>query len=327
MQDQVKKFNTKEFFRKYNLLVLLVFFIIVASIASENFFSINNFMNILRAYAAPGLIAIGMTFVVLTGGIDLSVGSIAALAGMIAGILLSNGIPIIVAVLAAVLGGMVLGTITGIVVTKFDLPPFIASLAMMVAGRGLTLLTTDGGVISGLIKLGEDGAVGKAFNFLGNGDVFGIPFAGITWILVTLLMAYVLKYTLFGRSLYAIGGNKESAFLSGIRINLYNTLSYSISGALAAYAGVMLTSWLTVAQPTLGQGAELDAIAATVLGGTSLSGGTGGVVGTFGGVILLAIITNLFNLIGLASYYQQIFMGVIIVVALLLNKMVIAREK
>ena len=327
MGAKVKNINFKDLFKKYNLLVLLLFFIIVASIASENFLSANNFMNILRAYAAPGMMAIGMTFVVLTGGIDLSVGSIAALAGMISGILLSSGMPIFVAVLAAVIGGAILGTITGIVATKFDIPLFIASLAMMVAGRGLTLLTTDGGVISGLIKIGEDGAVGKAFNFLGNGDILGIPFAGITWILVTLLMAYILKYTLFGRSLYAIGGNRESAFLSGIRISLYNTLVYSISGALAAYAGVMLTSWLTVAQPTLGQGAELDAIAATVLGGTSLAGGTGGVVGTFGGVILLAIITNLFNLIGLASYYQQIFMGVIIVVALLLNKMVIARDK
>lgn len=327
MGAQVKKINFKGFFKKYNLLVLLLFFIIIASIASENFFSINNFMNILRAYAAPGLMAIGMTFVVLTGGIDLSVGSIAALAGMISGILLSQGMPIVLAVPAAVLSGAVLGTVTGIVVTKFDIPPFIASLSMMVAGRGLTLLTTDGGVISGLIKLGQNGSVGKAFNFLGNGDLIGIPFAGITWIIVTLIMAYVLKYTLFGRSLYAIGGNKESAFLSGVRIDLYNTMVYSLSGALAAYAGVMYTSWLTVAQPTLGQGAELDAIAATVLGGTSLSGGTGGVIGTFGGVILLAIITNLFNLIGLKSYYQQIFMGVIIVVALLLNKVVIARDK
>lgn len=327
MERIKKNLNIKEILKRYNVLVLLIFFIVVASIASENFFSLKNFMNILRAYAAPGIMAIGMTFVVLTGGIDLSVGSLAALAGMISGILLSKGMPVGVAVIAAVASGVILGTITGIVVTKFDLPPFIASLAMMVAGRGLTLLTTDGGVISGLIKIGENGATGRAFNFLGNGQLFGIPFAGITWILLTVISAYVLKYTLFGRSLYAIGGNKESAFLSGIRINLYNTLVYSISGALAAYAGIMLTAWLTVAQPTLGEGAELNAIAATVLGGTSLSGGTGGVIGTFGGVILLAIITNLFNLIGLASYYQQIFMGVIIVVALLLNKVVITKDK
>lgn len=326
MENQAKRINIKEILKKYNLLVLLLFFIIVATAASESFFAVNNFMNILRAYAAPGLMAIGMTFVVLTGGIDLSVGSLAALAGMISGLCLSNGTSVFVAVLAGILSGAVLGTITGILVTKFDLPAFIASLAVMVAGRGLTLLTTNGGVISGLIKVGEDGAAGKAFNFLGNGDILGIPFAGITWIVLTLAMAYVLKYTLFGRSLYAIGGNRESAFLSGIRINLYNTLVYTISGALAAYSGVMLTAWLTVAQPTLGGGAELDAIAATVLGGTSLAGGTGGVVGTFGGVILLAIITNLFNLIGLESYFQQIFTGVIIVVALLLNKVVITRD-
>lgn len=327
MENQTKSMSIKEILKKYNLLVLLLFFIVVATIASDNFFSVSNFMNILRAYAAPGIIAIGMTFVVLTGGIDLSVGSISALAGMISGIMLTNGMPVMVTVVVAVICGAALGSITGVLVTKFDLPPFIVSLAMMVTSRGLTLLTTKGGVISGLIKVGENGSIGKAFNFLGNGDIFGIPFAGITWIALTLLMAYVLKYTLFGRSLYAIGGNKESAFLSGIRINLYNTLVYTISGALAAYAGVMLTAWLTVAQPTLSEGAELDAIAATVLGGTSLSGGTGGVIGTFGGVILLAIITNLFNLIGLDSYYQKIFMGVIIVAALLLNKVVITRDK
>lgn len=327
MENQAKSMSIKEIFKKYNLLVLLLFFIIVATIVSEDFFSVNNFMNILRAKAAPGIIAIGMTFVVLTGGIDLSVGSLAALAGMITGICLSNGTSLSVAILAGVMSGAALGTITGILVTKFDLPAFIASLAVMVAGRGLTLLTTNGGVISGLSNLGEDKAIGKAFNFLGSGEVFGIPFAAITWIVLTLITAYLLKYTLFGRSLYAIGGNKESAFLSGIRINLYNTLVYTISGAMAAYAGVMQTGWLTVAQPTLFEGAELDAIAATVLGGTALTGGTGGVVGTFGGVVLLAIITNLFNLIGLETYYQQIFMGVIIVVALLLNKVVITRDK
>lgn len=327
MENQSKSMSIKEILKKYNLLVLLLFFIVVATIASDNFFSVNNFMNILRAYAAPGIIAIGMTFVVLTGGIDLSVGSLAALAGMISGICLSNGTSVFVAVVAGVLCGAVLGTITGVLVTRFELPAFIASLAVMVAGRGLTLLTTNGGVISGLLKLGDDGVIGKAFNYLGNGELLGLPFAGVTWIVLTLVMAYVLKYTLFGRSLYAIGGNKESAFLSGIRINLYNTLVYTISGALAAYAGVMLTAWLTVAQPTLSEGAELDAIAATVLGGTSLAGGTGGVIGTFGGVVLLAIITNLFNLIGLESYYQQIFTGVIIVVALLLNKVVITRDK
>lgn len=327
MEKQAKSFGITEILKKYNLMVLLLFFIIVATIASGNFFSLNNFMNILRAYAAPGIIAIGMTFVVLTGGIDLSVGSLAALAGMISGICLFNGTSVFVAVAAGVASGAVLGTITGVLVTKFDLPAFIASLAVMVAGRGLTLLTTNGGVVSGLIKIGENGDIGRAFNFLGNGDIFGIPFAGITWIVLTFLTAYLLKYTLFGRSLYAIGGNKESAYLSGIRISLYNTLVYTISGAFAAYSGVMLTAWLTVAQPTLGNGAELDAIAATVLGGTSLAGGTGGVIGTFGGVVLLAIITNLFNLIGLESYFQQIFMGVIIVVALMLNRVVITRDK
>jgi ribose transport system permease protein len=245
---------------------------------------------------------------------------------MISALLLTQGLPVAVSVLIALTAGGLLGTINGLIITFFNMTPFIVSLATMVSIRGLAMLTTDGKVISGLIKLGKNGAAGELFCFLGGGTLnIGeerIPIAGLTWIFLTIITAYVLRYTVFGRGLYAIGGNREAAMLSGMRIKLYNTLAWTVSGITATYAGVMLTSWLTVAQPTLASGFELDAIAATVIGGTAMTGGKGGVLGTFAGVLILAIITNLFNLVGLPSYYQQIFKGIIIVAALLLNQFV-----
>jgi ribose transport system permease protein len=315
-----------ELFKKYSVLFLLVFFIIIASLVSSDFFSVSNFLNILQSYAAPGIIAIGMTFTILSSGTDLSVGSFAALGGMVSALLLTRGLPVPVCVLIALIVGGLLGTVNGLIITFFNMTPFIVSLATMVSIRGLAMLTTDGKVISGLVKLGENGAAGALFCFLGGGTLnIGeerIPIAGLTWIFLTIITVYVLRYTVFGRGLYAIGGNREAAMLSGMRVKLYNTLAWTVSGITATYAGVMLTSWLTVAQPTLASGFELDAIAATVIGGTAMTGGKGGVLGTFAGVLILAIITNLFNLIGLPSYYQQIFKGIIIVAALLLNQFV-----
>ncbi len=316
--------------KRFSVLILLIMFIIIAAIASESFFTLSNFLNIMQSYAAPGIIAIGMTFTILSSGTDLSVGSVAALAGMISAILLADGYPVWVSVIGGILAGGALGTLTGLIIVFFDIAPFIASLATMVSARGLAMLTTDGGVISGLIKLGKNGATGKAFCYLGGGYIqlgsVNVPFAGFTWILLTLIAAYVLKYTIFGRNLYAIGGNKEAAMLSGVPVKRYSTLAWTISGMTAAYAGIMLTAWLTVAQPTLNQGAELDAIAATVMGGTAMNGGKGSVFGTLAGVLILAIITNLFNLIGLPSYYQQIFKGIIIIGAMLLNRFVSQKE-
>jgi ribose transport system permease protein len=320
------KIDIVEIFKKYSVLILLLFFIIVASIVSGDFLSVSNFLNILQSYAAPGVIAIGMTFTILSSGTDLSVGSFAALGGMVSALLLTRDVPVPVCIAVALIIGGLLGTVNGLIITFFNMTPFIVSLATMVSIRGLAMLTTDGKVISGLIRIGENGATGEVFCFLGGGtiDVMDarIPIAGLTWIFFTIITAYVLRYTVFGRGLYAIGGNREAAMLSGMRVKLFNTLAWTVSGITATYAGVMLTAWLTVAQPTLASGFELDAIAATVIGGTAMSGGKGGVVGTFAGVLILAIITNLFNLIGLPSYYQQIFKGIIIVAALLLNQFV-----
>lgn len=314
-----QKMTFKQFLKRYSTLLLLIFFIIVAAIASPNFLTLSNLSNILQSYAAPGIIAIGMTFTMLTGGVDLSVGSVAALSAMVSAMCLSMGVPVIFSVLLGVIVGGVLGTVTGLIVTFAGLEPFICSLATMVSARGLAMLTTDGKVISGLKNL----AGGEAYCYLGGGSidlgVMKLPISGITWIVITIIAALILKYTMFGRGIYAIGGNKEAATLSGIRVRLYGTIVWTISGILAGYAGIMTIAWLTTAQPTIMDGAELDAMASAVIGGTAMSGGKGGVVGTFAGVILLAIITNIFNLLGLQSYWQQIFKGIIIIAALLLN--------
>lgn len=274
-------------------------------------------MNLLQQASIPGIVAIGMTLVIIISGIDLSVGSVAAFAGMISAILVSKNIPIIIAVLAGVVLGAALGLITGILIAKFGLPDFIASLAMMEIARGAALLTTQGVPVFGL---------SSDFKFIGGGFIGKVSVSGIIWIILTVFFALLLKYTSFGRSLFAIGGNREAATLSGIKTTRNYAITYVLCAALAAFAGVLTASWLATGQPTAGDGMELNAIAASVIGGASLSGGIGSMLGTFGGVFLLQIITNIFNLVGLASFYQQIAKGVIIIAALLLNRAIDAKK-
>lgn len=309
--EKKKTLSLSALIKKYNLLFLLIIFIIINSILSPNFLTLKNFLNLLQQASIPGIVAIGMTLVIIIGGIDLSVGSVAALAGMICAILIQNGMNFVLAILISILAGLGIGFFTGIVIAKFKLPDFVASLAMLEIARGIALLTTAGVPIFGL---------SGRFRFIGAGFIGSIPVSGIIWIVITLVIAFMLKYTIFGRSLYAIGGNKEAAMLSGIKIKRNKVIVYMMSGALAAFAGVLTASWLATGQPTAGTGMETNAIAASVIGGASLAGGKGGVIGTFGGVFLLQIITNIFNLIGVPSFYQQIAKGFIIIVALLINK-------
>lgn len=316
-QKKTKQLSLGQLIGKYNLLVLLLAFIVIASTLSPKFLTLQNFLNLLQQSSVTGIMAIGMTFVIIIAGIDLSVGSIAALSGMVVAILISGGWGIPLAVLGSLGTGALLGFINGYVSTKFTIPAFIATLAMMVSARGLALLVTNGKPVFGLPE---------QFSFLGAGFIGKLPVSGLLWILLTLLAAFVLKYTPYGRNLYAVGGNTEAAHLSGIRVKSHLISVYVISGVLCALAGIVLASWLTVGQPTAAKGAELNAIAAVVLGGTSLSGGIGGVWGTFAGVLLMSIITNIFNLVGLASYYQDVFMGLIIISALALNKFVLGKQ-
>lgn len=319
----MKTRNFSELIKKYNLIFLLLIFIIISTILSPNFLTPDNFLNLLQQASIPGVVAIAMTLVVLLGGIDLSVGSVLAFSGMISSIVALQFPDGIFGILMACLAGLavsgVMGLVTGTLIAQYKLPDFIASLAMMEIARGAALLTTSGNPVFGL---------GDKFHQLGGGFLFDkLAISAIFWIILTIIFALILKYTVFGRSLFAIGGNREAAMLSGIKTKRNYILTYVISALLAGFAGVLTASWMSTGQPTAGNGYELDAIAASVIGGASLSGGKGSVVGTFGGVFLLQIITNIFNLVGLPSYYQRIAKGVIIILALLLNTFVATNKK
>ncbi len=318
-----KNVTVNTIIKKYNLVILLAIFIVISAILSPNFLTLGNFFNLLLQASIPGIVAIGMTLVILLGGIDLSVGSVLAFSGMMTSIIverMGGDTPAIIVGCAVGLAiGAAMGFVTGVLIAKFGLPDFIASLAMMEIARGAALLTTSGNPVFGL---------SKKFHVLGGGFVFGkIAISGIFWIILTIAFVLILKYTVFGRSLFAIGGNREAAMLSGIKTKKNYVMTYMISGLLAGFAGILTASWMSTGQPTAGDGYELDAIAASVIGGASLSGGIGSVAGTFGGVFLLRIITNIFNLVGLPSYYQRIAKGVIIVFALLLNRFVAKESK
>lgn len=318
-----KNVTVNTIIKKYNLVILLAIFIVISAILSPNFLTLGNFLNLLLQASIPGIVAIGMTLVILLGGIDLSVGSVLAFSGMMTSIVverMGGDTPAIIVGCAVGLAiGAAMGLVTGVLIAKFGLPDFIASLAMMEIARGAALLTTSGNPVFGL---------SEKFHVLGGGFVFGkVAVSGIFWIVLTIAFVLILKYTVFGRSLFAIGGNREAAMLSGIKTKRNYVMTYMISGLLAGFAGILTASWMSTGQPTAGDGYELDAIAASVIGGASLSGGIGSVAGTFGGVFLLRIITNIFNLVGLPSYYQRIAKGVIIVFALLLNRFVAKESK
>jgi ribose transport system permease protein len=294
---------------------LLGFIILVAivSILNPSFLEPLNLLNLLRQVAINALIAFGMTFVILTGGIDLSVGSILALSSaLIAGMIVS-GIDPILAILIGCILGAIMGAINGLLITKGKMAPFIATLATMTIFRGLTLVYTDGNPITGL---GEN----YAFQLFGRGYFLGIPVPSITMIIAFAVLWVILHKTSFGRKTYAIGGNEKAALISGIKVPRVKVMIYALAGLLSALAGAILTSRLNSAQPTAGTSYELDAIAAVVLGGTSLSGGRGLIVGTLIGALIIGTLNNGLNLLGVSSFFQMVVKGVVILIAVLIDR-------
>jgi ribose transport system permease protein len=291
----------------------LIVFSIILGIFSDSFFTFDNLLNLLRQISVNALIAFGMTFVILTAGIDLSVGSILALGSALTAGLLTSGMDPILAIFIGLLIGLVLGAINGLVITKGKVAPFIATLATMTIYRGATLVYTDGRPITGLSD-------SFSFKMIGKGYVFGIPFPVILMLIAFAILYFVLKKTVFGRQVYAIGGNEEAAILSGIKADRVKIWVYSITGMLSVLAGIILTSRLNSAQPTAGASFELDAIAAVVIGGTSLMGGKGKIVGTLIGALIIGVIDNGLNLLNVSSFYQQIVKGGIILLAVLLDR-------
>lgn len=297
--------------RRFGIVLAFVLLMAVLSLLSPSFLTVSNILNIARQVSINAILAAGMTFVILTAGIDLSVGSVLAYAGAVMAGLLAGGKALVVGIGAGLALGALLGLVNGAVVTKGRVQPFIATLAMLTIARGATLVYTDGRPITGLPD---------AFVWLGAGDVGRVPVPVIVMALVFLAAHLILTRTVLGRYVYAIGGNEEAARLSGVNVIFYKTLVYAISGLLSAVSAVILTARLNSAQPTAGSGYELDAIAAVVLGGTTLAGGEGSIGGTLLGAFIIGVINNGLNLLNVNPFYQQVVKGAVILLAVLLDR-------
>jgi ribose transport system permease protein len=305
----------RRIWEKYNILLGLLVLFIFSSVISDAFLTARNLLNVMRQVSINGIIAVGMTFVILTAGIDLSVGAILAMVGCLcAGLIKLGGLGFIPVLFLGLGAGLVMGATNGLVITKGRIQPFIVTLATMTSIRGLAFLYSKGRPI----VLGERAP--SALFFLGEGYVWRIPVPVILFLAVLVLSSFILRRTALGRYVYAIGGNEEAARLSGINVDFYKIVVYSLSGLFTAVAGVIAIARLGVGNADLGLGYELNAIAAVVIGGTSLMGGLGTVEGTFVGAVILGILNNVLNLLGVGSFFQQILKGVIIIIAVLLSK-------
>lgn len=296
-------------------LVGLIIFGVIVSILNPRFLSTANLLNILRQTSINAIIAAGMTFVILTGGIDLSVGSILAICGAVSASMLAAGVNGYIVLIITIILGTILGAISGSFISYGKLQAFITTLVAMTLLRGATLVFTDGKPIS--MGFGDNALL---FDTIGGGYFFGIPVPIYIMIAVFAVCNYVLKNTKFGRYVFAVGGNEEATKLSGINVEKLKVKVYAISGGLAALAGIIITSRLGSAQPTAGTGYELDAIAAVVLGGTSLSGGIGSISGTITGALIIGVLGNALNLLDVSSYYQMMIKAIVILAAVLIDR-------
>lgn len=297
-----------KFFRaNWGILIGLLGICAVFGILQPNFISADNILSVLRQVSTNGIIAFGMTFVIIIGGIDLSVGAISAAAMMITtGAITFLGAPVMLGVLFGLAFGLGIGFINGVIISRTNMAPFIVTLAMTTIARGLAYIISD----ARPVRVFDD-----LFAQIGGGFIGPISYPVIYMVIVLIIMAVVLYKTKFGRYIYAIGGNKEAAKFSGIHIERVETSVYAISGLLAAVSGIILASRMYTGQPTTGEGAELDAIAAVVLGGTSFAGGIGGLGGTVIGVLVIGILSNGLNMLNVPYFYQLIVKGIVILLA------------
>ena len=322
MEAVINKKTYRQSLSKFQSLIALIMLCLVISLLSDKFLTATNAWNVMRQISVNICISVGMTLVVLTAGIDLSIGSVLALCGAITAGLLKNGIEmpssnlyigftILGATVAGLLVGSLLGWFNGWTITKFKVPPFVATLAMLTIARGLTMLWTKGFPITGL---------GENFAHLGTGWLLGIPLP--VWIsgVIVFIAVVITNKTKLGRYIYAIGGNESAATLSGINIKKIKMTVYTIAGALAGVGGLLVTSRLDAAQPNAGTGYELDSIAAVVIGGTSLSGGRGSVLGTVLGAIIIGVLNNGLVLLNVSPFWQQVVKGFVILAAVVIDK-------
>lgn len=303
--------DKKEVISKYGIYIIFLGIFVILSVANQAFFTTSNLINIAKQASTVAIIAIAQTLCLITGGMDLSSGSIMALAGVTsASFGLADNTNMVAAFITAIGMGMLCGMINGVVVAKGNVPAFIATLGMQQAARGMALLITNATPVFGLSKI---------YTFLGSGKIAGTPMLVIVMVVVIILAAFLLNRTKFGRHVYAVGGNELSAHVSGIHVARVKLAVYVMAGALAGLAGLLLAGRIQSGTPTMAEGYELDAIAGAVIGGVSTSGGIGTVYGAVIGSLMMAMITNGLDLMNVSAYYQQIIKGAIIVLAVLLD--------
>ena len=311
--EKKRKIKRMAHFQQLPILIALIALVAVLSVLTPAFFTPYNMLNVLQQTSINAILAMGMTFVVITGGIDLSIGSIIAFTGIIMGELMKRNCPSGIIIVAGLVIGCCLGAVNGFLVSYLRMPPFIATLGTQSVAKGFALVIADAKNIAGFPE---------GFRFFGSAKIAGIiPVQIFIMLGVLAISFYVLRYRMLGRCLYAIGGNEEATRLSGIHVRHYKFMAYVISGLCAAVAGVILTAKLNAAQPTAGEGYEMDAVAAAVIGGASLSGGRGGAVGTMIGALIISVLNNGLTLLNINSYIQQIVIGVVIILAVLMDIM------
>lgn len=304
------KRNIEKLIRDFGLAAVILLIVIVMSFLSSAFLTAHNITNIFRQISINGVLAIGMSFVILTGGIDLSVGSLVAVTSVVCGGLLEKGMNTAVVCLIGVCAAMVFGILNGYLVAYVGFQPFIATLATMTIGRGAAMVYADGKPF--IIK-------DPGFIFIGQGKMAGIPTLVLILIVVCVVGMIVLNTTTYGRYVFAIGGNKNAAKLSGIKTKVVELSAYLISALCCGIVGLMLSARISSGQPTAGEGYELDAIAAVAIGGTSMNGGIGSLTGTIMGFLILGLLSNSMNLMNIDSFYQNIVKGLIIILAVFLD--------
>lgn len=312
-----------EYVKRFQSLLALTLLVVAMALTTDKFLTVDNSLNVLRQICGNLCLSIGMTIIILSGGIDLSVGAVLAFAGAVAAGLLKSGVAIpgtdifieittSGAILAGVLVGAALGWFNGFVITRFKLPPFVATLGMLSIARGLTMLWTGGFPITRL---------GDHFDFMGSGNLFGLPMPVLISAALVLIFMVLMKRMRFGRNIYAVGGNERAATLSGLNVNRIKVLVYLLGGALSGVAGLLVTARLDSATPNAGLGYELDSIAAVVIGGTSLNGGRGTIMGTVLGCLIIGVLNNGLVLLEVSPFWQQVIKGLVILVAVAVDKM------
>lgn len=311
-------------------LALIVLVVTFAILMPNSFLHVNNLVILTKQVAINAILGIGMTFVILTGGIDLSVGSIVGLTGMIAGGLIHEGLllpyfsvsvffNIWIVMFIALVVGVLLGAINGLLITKFNVPPFIATLGVMYMARGAALLRSNGRTFPNLV--GHETLGNQGFELLGQSTFLYLPYPIWIMIVLALVAVFISKKTPFGRNVYAVGGNEQAAHLSGIRVNRVKLVTYMLSGFCAAIVGLIITSQLVAAHPATGEAFEMNAIAVVVLGGTSLAGGRGTIGGTLIGAFVIGVLNNGLVLMGVTQFWQTVIKGLVIVLAVVIDQL------